>query len=445
MYYWEEMAIFKNKIDYFKNKSNTICPLPWIHVTTSPMGAFRPCCNTQLKLEHDGKRVDMRDGETFESVLHGPAMDKLRQQMLDGERPSVCEPCYEVEDLGVKSYRQNYIENFSDIVEFENEEPISVLRYFDLKFDTTCNFRCRMCDPGSSNQIWEDIKILDYQRKHHFASKSILPVNWESYDLKDKDKEKFFQEEKYQDVLNNIEHLRVLKCTGGEPFISKHFLSILEEAVKRDVAKNIELKLTTNGSKFFKPMLLILDKFKKVKLNISIDGVGSTYDYMRFPFKWNKFDSRMNELLEHISNTEDPNKYNVQWSFLATALNYLDTANVVSKYSEYKERYPALEYVMNTNWIDVNLNMNPYDSELHIKYLPQHILQEGLERCKSKNLPQNILEDIESFVNRINVDNKEVDNKNRRLKISTFSVDTARKLDHAKHIDPIVTKWLSNV
>ena len=100
---------------------------------------------------------------------------------------------------------------------------------------------------------------------------------------------------------------------------------------------------------------------------------------------------------------------------------------------------------MNTNWIDVNLNMNPYDSELHIKYLPQHILQEGLERCKSKKLPINILEDIESFVSKINVNDKEIDNKNRRLKISTFSVDTARKLDHAKHIDPIVTKWLSNV
>ena len=55
------------------------------------------------------------------------------------------------------------------------------------------------------------------------------------------------------------------------------------------------------------------------------------------------------------------------------------------------------------------------------------------------------MEDIESFVNRINVDNKEVDNKNIRLKIRTFSDDTARKLDHAKHIDPIVTEWLSNV
>ena len=62
-------------------------------------------------------------------------------------------------------------------------------------------------------------------------------------------------------------------------------------------------------------MLKILDKFKKVKLNISIDGTGTTYDYMRSKFKWEKFDSRMNELLEHISNTEEPNKYNVQWSF----------------------------------------------------------------------------------------------------------------------------------
>ena len=435
----------KNKIDYFKNKSNTICPLPWIHVTTSPMGAFRPCCNTQYKLEHEGKRVDMRDGETFESVLNGPAMQTVRQEMLEGKRPSVCKPCYDVEDLGVKSYRQNYIENFSEHVEFENDEPVSILRYFDLKFDTTCNFRCRMCDPGSSNQIWEDIRILDYHRKHHFSSKSIFPVNWESYKMEDKDNEKFFQEEKYQDVLNNIEHLRVLKCTGGEPFISKHFLSILEEAVKRDVAKNIELKLTTNGSKFYKPMLEILDKFKKVKLNISIDGTGTTYDYMRFPFKWDKFDSRMIELLEHISNTEDPNKYNVQWSFLATAFNYLDTANVVSKYSEYKEKYPKLEYVMNSNWIDVNLNMNPYDSEMHIKYLPQHILEEGLSRCRAKNIPSNILDDIESFVNKINVDVNEVTKQNKRLKISTHSVDGARKLQHAEHVDPIITEWLSNV
>ena len=77
------------------------------------MGAFRPCCNTQYKLEHEGKRVDMRDGETFESVLNGPAMQTVRQEMLDGKRPEVCKPCYDVEDLGVKSYRQNYIENFS--------------------------------------------------------------------------------------------------------------------------------------------------------------------------------------------------------------------------------------------------------------------------------------------------------------------------------------------
>ena len=50
------------------------------------MGAFRPCCNTQYKLEHEGKRVDMRDGETL-TVLNGLAMQTVRQQMLDGKRP----------------------------------------------------------------------------------------------------------------------------------------------------------------------------------------------------------------------------------------------------------------------------------------------------------------------------------------------------------------------
>ena len=40
-----------------------------------------------------------------------------------------------------------------------------------------------------------------------------------------------------------------------------------------------------------------------------------------------------------------------------TAFNYLDTANVVSNI-RIQRKYP-LEYVMNPNWIDVNLNMNP--------------------------------------------------------------------------------------
>ena len=192
-------------------------------------------------------------------------------------------------------------------------------------------------------------------------------------------------------------------------------------------------------------MLEILDKFKKVKLNISIDGIGSTYDYMRFPFKWEKFDSRMNELLEHINSADNPNKYNVQWSFLATALNYLDTANVVSKYSEYKEKFPSLEHVMNTNWIDVNLNMNPYDSELHIKYLPQDILKEGLDRFKAKDIPINILKDIENFINKIKVDKQETYNKNKRLQVSTSAVDTARNLFYKNHVDPVIVEWLENV
>ena len=66
---------------------------------------------------------------------------------------------------------------------------------------------------------------------------------------------------------------------------------------------------------------------------------------------------------------------------------------------EYKEKYPKLEYVMNTNWIDVNLNMNP----MIVKYIlniSQNILKKDLDRCKAKNIPNNILEDIESFISK---------------------------------------------
>ena len=54
---------------------------------------------------------------------------------------------------------------------------------------------------------------------------------------------------------------------------------------------------------------------------------------------------------------------------------------------------------------------------MHIKYhTSQNILSEGLDRCKAKNIPKDILEDIESFISKINVDEHETIKQNKRLK-----------------------------
>ena len=45
------------------------------------------------------------------------------------------------------------------------------------------------------------------------------------------------------------EGLELLKVTGGEPFACKYFMSVIEWAIEKDYAKNLEINLTTNGTK----------------------------------------------------------------------------------------------------------------------------------------------------------------------------------------------------
>ena len=75
----------------------------------------------------------------------------------------------------------------------------------------------------------------------------------------------------------------------------------------------------------------------------------------------------------------------------------------------------------------------------------QDILKEGLDRFKAKDIPINILKDIENFINKIKVDKQETYNKNKRLQVSTSAVDTARNLFYKDHVDPVIVEWLENV
>ena len=64
-----------------------------------------------------------------------------------------------------------------------------------------------------------------------------------------------------------------------------------------------QLMITTNASKFVKRILDKLQHFKKVELTVSVDGQGAVYDYIRYPYTWDQWKGRMNELFEFAETT----------------------------------------------------------------------------------------------------------------------------------------------
>ena len=81
-------------------------------------------------------------------------------------------------------------------------------------------------------------------------------------------------------VFRQLQSLDLVKILGGEPFVRKDIVSILEGV--RDIVDPYILQLTTNGM-LTKPLIEALHAvaWPGLQLRISVDGLPSTHDTMR--------------------------------------------------------------------------------------------------------------------------------------------------------------------
>ena len=69
---------------------------------------------------------------------------------------------------------------------------------------------------------------------------------------------------------------------GGEPFYSKSFKKLVDALIDNGSSKNISMNLSTNGTIFNASLMdKMLRNFKRVGINLSIDGIGKHFDYIR--------------------------------------------------------------------------------------------------------------------------------------------------------------------
>lgn len=173
------------------------------------------------------------------------------------------------------------------------ELPDSKVGWLDIQADMTCNGGCLICGPWSSS-YWQN-ELAKYNEY------VIAPIEKNLQPLVDE----IFQ------ALDTSE-LRLLQFLGGEPFLSKVDQYALQHIVNPHICK---LKYTTNGSVYPKSTRINQWRnFKEVLINLSIDGVGDRFDYLRYPLKWNQVEDNIKKLINepldnikfHINHTVTP-------------------------------------------------------------------------------------------------------------------------------------------
>lgn len=200
-------------------------------------------------------------------------IDRIKNQMLAGERPAECQKCWSLEDQGLTSDRQlknsalDYYWNkdIEDIVKLAQNNQLNDVLMLKLFTSYTCNATCVSCDSASSSS-WHQ---LEQKMNKHFP---IRTYNFIDIDAVKKD--------------IDFKKLVALSLIGGEPLYEKKNFDLLEHILELGNT-SIFISMVTNGSVALTDrQKRVLSQFKNLNFSLSIDGTGPVFEYMRYPLKW---------------------------------------------------------------------------------------------------------------------------------------------------------------
>ena len=352
--------------------SPTFCVLPFMHLATNASGKYRVCCNSTPGKNHitNEKGEPMKlDQHDIEEVWNLPYYQNIRKQLINGERPEICQRCFSEEDAGVRSARQGYNESwYNESIDIQTQYNHPDIRYVDLRLGNLCNLKCRMCNPYASSmwvKEWNDVV-----KTAELVPNDTLPQE----ELDRLSKMDWFENDKVWENISKIaDCIEEIYLTGGEPTLALKQYDLFQYLQDKDFAKHIKLKYNTNLTNIPERMVWYWHFFKLVKINASIDAVGELDRYVRYPSAWPKIEENFKKL-RRLRNTR------LQIHSTIQTYNILDLPKL----------YDWCDSIM---FEDVYLNILNHPKCLNIRTLPTKIkklveerLQPYMNRPKVKQM-----------------------------------------------------------
>ena len=352
-----------------KPNLKTFCPLPWMHLSTRSDGVGRLCCkahNFPLK-NNKGQLVSWKRSHDVHSYFNSETYKKIRLQMLRGEWPSHCISCFDQEKNGGHSQRQaalNEYGTYKKIIDFlientHSDGSIDHFRflYLDMTLGNQCNLKCRMCHPWSSYLIGQDWKQMGKVFGEEEVKK-LLQDKWYS-------SPGFFRF-----IRSALPFASAINTTGGEPFLIKEHLQILEMVVEEGHADHILLRYNTNYTVIPDALVRFWKFFKRVEINCSVEAFGKLNDYIRYPSKWRKLEKNMyylDDLAFHNPHIKIYIHTTLQVYNVLRIPEFLDWLRQVNFKAVY--RVPHLDLVQDPKWLYPGVYPKSFRNEIANKIL----------------------------------------------------------------------------
>jgi radical SAM protein with 4Fe4S-binding SPASM domain len=387
--------------------NKTFCPMPFCHVNVKQEGKVSACWRYP-------DRIGDYTTESIVEIWNGDKLKTLRKQLLNGERPEGCRSCWDMEDSGVKSTRQQTTEDYKKIIDFETVSsvidddyamPLGNLKSVEVRFDNICNLMCRHCSPDYSS-VWEVAVKRDEALNKKMIQLGTFRKQEEHVKLNDR----------IIDEIGNLsDNLVEVMLAGGEPlYHNKHYKfieSLLPNADKIMLSYNSNL--TTLEYKG-KNILDLWKNFRRVLLRVSIDGDRDCYQYVRVHNDLDKVEANIAKVIE-LPNTK------VNATCTTSLLNITRLTSIV-------EYFLSLGAYFHTSIVQYPRALNP-------KLLPQELKDKVTAEWQEwiKNIDNNIAKSLKYTRN-----NDLELHKKSILKFGNQVIDYMNSADWHNHWDEFV-------
>lgn len=179
-----------------------------------------------------------------------------------------CSNCERLEQTGLESFRTGTNSGLQIYGQTELAGPVRI----DLMFDISCNLACRICGTHSST-FWQK-----HLKEHGVWTDPVFAPN---------DKQRVITALQQLDLSN----LRMLVFCGGETLLGQSYWDVADWLANNvpNAKQQLTLCFQTNGTQTINSKnYSTIEKVHLVKLHVSLDGVGSKFEYMRWPANWNQ-------------------------------------------------------------------------------------------------------------------------------------------------------------
>lgn len=233
----DRIKLLEEKRDKINNVSCSFCTAKWLQTTLYLQTGYNHSCH-----HPSPHQIPLEEVQKNPAALHNSLYKKeQRLKMRLGERPSECDYCWKIEDLGKNYFSDRHYktadywawDRFEEIAESDPGADVNP-SYLEVSFSNACNFACAYCSPEISSKWMEDIKQNGPYPTGNGLHKHVYKNN---------------EKNPYVDAFwewfpTIVRDLRVLRITGGEPTMSKDTWRLLDFLI--DKPQKFEVAINTN-------------------------------------------------------------------------------------------------------------------------------------------------------------------------------------------------------